>query len=102
MSKRYKEATEHFENILLNETEKWPDQQWCGEIDHCDVCSRPMACERFMIDGPAQASAMPMWGNICVICAKKYSPQIGWGVAQLYEQQTKGVWRLVSGGLPKS
>jgi hypothetical protein len=42
---------------------------WHGLIENCDVCSRPMGSETYMIDGPAQTSAQPMWGNLCVTCA---------------------------------
>lgn len=100
MSRRYKLATEHFENISLAEKKTWPEHQWHGEVSNCDVCSQPMSQEKFMIDGPAEARPNPMWGNICVVCAYKYSPVIGWGKAQLYEQNENGVWRLVSGGPP--
>lgn len=100
MGRRYQLATEHFQEIAASEQKKWSDHQWHGEIDNCDVCSRPMGDEQFMIDGPAEAISDPMWGNICVVCAHRYSPVIGWGKAQLYEKDTDGVWRLVSGGPP--
>ena len=100
MSRRHDAATEHFMKVLSSETERWPDDQWHGEIDNCDVCSRSMKSEHFMIDGPAEAKSRPMWGNICVVCAFKYSPKIGWGKAQLYERDKDGVWKLVSGGPP--
>lgn len=53
-----------------------------------------------MIDGPASAGARPMWGNLCVVCAHKHSPKIGWGKAQLYERSSDDVWALISGGPP--
>lgn len=101
MSRRHQLANEHFENIALAENKKWPDEQWHGDISNCDVCSQPMSHEKFMIDGPAEARPNPMWGNICVVCAHKYSPVIGWGKAQLYEKDVDGVWKLVSGGPPE-
>jgi hypothetical protein len=100
MSRSHQLATEHFKKIAASEQKGWPDHQWVGEIDNCDVCSRPMGGEQFMIDGPAEAGPVPMWGNICVICAYKYSPSIGWGKAQLYEKDGGGIWRLVAGGPP--
>lgn len=72
---------------------------WHGPIENCDVCSRPMGSETYMIDGPAQASAQPMWGNLCVTCALKSSPTIGWGKAQLYKRQNSQ-WYLIAGGPP--
>ena len=72
---------------------------WLGVIENCDVCSRPMRSETYMIDGPAQSFADTMWGNLCVICAFKTSPIIGWGQAQLYKQQ-EGRWHLIAGGPP--
>jgi hypothetical protein len=100
MLRRHQLATEHFKNIAIAEKMKWPEDQWHGEINNCDVCSRPMSHEQFMIDGPSEAGHTPRWGNICVVCAHKYSPVIGWGKAQLYEQNRDGVWLLVSGGAP--
>ncbi|QNH21103.1 hypothetical protein HEP73_02014 [Xanthomonas sp. GW] len=72
---------------------------WHGDIENCDVCSRPMEPEIYMIDGPAQASAQPMWGNMCVICAYKLSLKIEWGIAQLYRRQGSH-WYLIAGGPP--
>jgi hypothetical protein len=73
---------------------------WHGPIENCDICSRPMGTEIYMIDGPAQSSAQPMWGNLCVICAFKHSPTIGWGKAQLYKRQGSR-WYLIAGGAPR-
>ncbi|MBD9529476.1 hypothetical protein [Paracoccus sp. PAR01] len=100
MARRYQIALKHFKDIAASEQKGWPDHQWHGEIENCDVCSRPMKDEQFMIDGPAEAGPSPMWGNICVICACKYSPKVGWGKAQLYERDGDGIWRLVAGGPP--
>lgn len=99
MKAKYDQAEKHFADIDRTELSTWPDGQWHGDIDNCDVCSRPMHAERYMIDGPADGSPMPKWGNLCVVCAFKYSPTIGWGKAQLY-RKTGEVWALVSGGPP--
>lgn len=98
MEHRHQLANEHFRKIARAEKRTWPDLQWNGEINNCDVCSRPMNDEQFMIDGPCEAGPRPMWGNICVTCAQKYSPKIGWGKAQLYEKNENDVWKLISGG----
>lgn len=74
-------------------------QTWHGPIDNCDVCSRPMGDETYMIDGPAGPGPSPLWGNLCVGCAFKHSPKIGWGSAQLYRHQGDQ-WYLVAGGPP--
>lgn len=74
---------------------------WHGPIENCDVCSRPMDGEMYMIDGPAQAAGGARWGNLCVVCAAKSVPTIGWGKAQLYRRQGV-VWHLVAGGPPSS
>lgn len=101
MTRRHELATEHFKNVVLAEKNKWPNDQWVGDIANCDVCSQPMSDEQFMIDGPCEASTRPMWGNLCVVCAYKFSPVIGWGKAQLYENDGEGVWKLVAGGPPE-
>jgi hypothetical protein len=75
------------------------ERTWHGPIENCDVCSRPLGSETYMIDGPAQATASLMWGNLCVICAFKHSPTIGWGKAQLYKRQGTQ-WHLIAGGPP--
>jgi hypothetical protein len=72
---------------------------WHGAIENCDVCSRPMGSETYMIDGPTRASMDAMWGNLCVTCAFKHSPTIGWGKAQLYKRQSSR-WYLIAGGPP--
>ena len=101
MKTKYQVAVEHFQQIATSEPNTWPDHRWHGEIHNCDICSRPMSPERFMVDGPASASANPMWGNLCVVCAHKYSSNIGWGKAQLYERSSEGEWALASGGPPE-
>lgn len=72
---------------------------WMGTIENCDVCSRPMGSETYMIDGPAEKTANPRWGNLCVICAYKHCPVIGWGKAQLYRRLDLQ-WYLIAGGPP--
>ncbi len=99
MKPQHDEAEEHFATIERDEQSKWPDDQWHGEIDNCDVCSRPMHSERYMVDGPAENTPDPRWGNLCVVCAYKYSPRTGWGKAQLY-RNTGDKWALVAGGPP--
>lgn len=100
MRSRDIEENAHFEAIFAAQTVTWPDHQWYGDILNCDVCSRPMRYEKFMIDGPSEATRNPRWGNICVVRAYKYSPQIGWGKAQLYLREESGTWRLIAGGPP--
>jgi hypothetical protein len=98
MSVDYAAAQAHFfEAYAVGEQER--ATTWSGSIENCDTCSRPMEAEIFMIDGPAQSSAQPMWGNLCVTCAFKTSPTIGWGKAQLYKRDGSE-WRLVAGGPP--
>jgi hypothetical protein len=72
---------------------------WHGPIENCDVCSRPMGSEIYMIDGPSERSPRPRWGNLCATCAFKHSPAIGWGKAQLYKRHGSQ-WRLLAGGPP--
>lgn len=100
MKPTHGQAEQHFADIERNEKSTWPEDQWHGEIDNCDVCSRPMHSERYMVDGPANATVDPPWGNLCAVCALKYSPTIGWGKAQLY-RNTGRKWALVAGGPPK-
>lgn len=72
---------------------------WHGAIHNCDVCSRPMDDERYMIDGRARATPDALWGNLCVLCAYKTSPRIGWGSGQLYRREGAN-WYLVAGAPP--
>lgn len=99
MKPTHGEAEEFFAGIERAEQSTWPGKQWYGEIDNCDVCSRPMHFERYMVDGPSEATRDPKWGNLCVVCAFKYSPRIGWGKAQLY-RNSEDKWALVAGGPP--
>ena len=93
-------AEAHFAGYDTSSTVGYDKPEWCGHIDNCDVCSRPMDEEVYMIDGPAESSAQSMWGNLCVSCAVKTSPVIKWGSAQLYRR--KGLkWFLVAGGPPQ-
>ncbi|XQA79987.1 hypothetical protein ACM9W9_09855 [Xanthomonas sacchari] len=100
MSPKHAAALKHFstyDSVVMSFDENAPG--WCGAIENCDVCSRPMGEEIYMIDGPCQAGMDPMWGNLCIVCAHKSSPKIGWGMAQLYKRQGER-WYLVAGGPP--
>lgn len=100
MNSKHDKASAHFQEIHLKEENSWSSIQWVGDIEGCDVCSRPMEDERYMIDGPAEKTAIfPRWGNMCVVCAFKYAPVIGWGKAQLYHKESSS-WQLVAGGDP--
>lgn len=98
MTSKHAAAQEHFAAYDTGTIDE-KATVWCGDIENCDVCSRPMGSETYMIDGPAQASVTPMWGNLCVACAFKYSPTIGWGRAQLYRRRDSQ-WHLIAGGPP--
>lgn len=99
MTSRYTRALEHFCSMHKLEARLWPDTYWSGPIDNCDVCSRPMAGEPYMVDGPAENGGDPRWGNLCVVCAHKHASTIRWGRGQLYKNTKRG-WLLVSGGPP--
>lgn len=99
MSSNHASAEAHYESIHRLAEAKWGDTTWCGDIQNCDVCSRPMLSETYMIDGPCQAGNWPMWAILCVVCAYKTAPTIAWGKAQLYKRDGAD-WRLVAGGPP--
>lgn len=99
MSSDHALAEAHFDAIHHSAEAEFEDIIWCGDIKNCDVCSRPMSSETYMVDGPCQAGDRPMWANLCVVCAYKTSPTIGWGKAQLYKRDGDD-WRLVAGGPP--
>jgi len=101
MTTKYDAAKAHFAQHDRSKDINEGGTVWSGEIENCDVCSRPMSSETYMIDGPVQASSRPMWGNLCIVCAHKSSPTIGWGKAQLYKRQ-EHQWRLIAGGPPES
>ena len=93
-------ALEFFRKIEQAEKGSWPDDLWLGDdITKCDVCSRPMQTETYMIDGPTTRNPLP-WGNQCVVCAHEFCPEIRWGQAQLYKMSPDGEWLLVAGGPP--
>lgn len=101
MTTKYNAAKSHFEHYDQSKNVSIDEVVWSGKIENCDVCSRPMSSETYMIDGPAQASARPMWGNLCIVCAHKSSPTISWGKAQLYKRRGHQ-WQLIAGGPPGS
>lgn len=97
MNIKYDVAKSHFEKFDQSKDTIIDETVWSGEIENCDVCSRPMSSETYMIDGPAHASTRRQWGNLCVVCAHKSSPTIGWGTAQLYKRRGHQ-WQLIAGG----
>ena len=93
-------ASEYFRKIEQGEKGSWPDDSWLGDdITKCDVCSRPMQTETYMIDGPTTRNPL-QWGNQCIVCAHELCPEIRWGRAQLYKMSPDGEWLLVAGGPP--
>lgn len=100
MNSKYAAAHKHFEDYEQGSSTGEVGSKWHGSIENCDVCSRPMQEETYMVDGPSEASRNPRWGNLCVVCAFKYSPVIGWGKAQLYKRHGEE-WILIAGGSPK-
>ncbi|WP_448662837.1 hypothetical protein ACG3SL_19685 [Sphingomonas sp. CJ20] len=92
-------ATAHFAGLDEHPVITEDSATWVGAIENCDVCSRPMQGETYMIDGKARPFADSMWANLCVSCAYKSSPNIGWGIGQLYRRQDDQ-WYLVAGGPP--
>lgn len=95
----YSTAQDHFTGLDIIASLPDDVSTWHGDIDNCQVCSRPMHSETYMIDGRARAEAGALWGNLCVMCAYKTSPTIGWGVGQLYRRDGER-WCLVAGGPP--
>ena len=91
-------ASEHFRKIEQVKKGSWPDKSWCGEITNCEVCSKPMGTETYMIDGPIIRKPIPMWANLCVVCAYELCPDIGSGKAQLYKMSPDKEWLLIAGG----
>ena len=94
------EALAHYSKIDNVNSRDCGDQHWSGDLENCDVCSRPMEGELYMIDGPASFQSNPRWGNLCVVCAFKYAPIIAYGKAQLYRKSAEGSWKLIAGGSP--
>jgi hypothetical protein len=95
----YASAQAHYETYDTSKLIEVEGNVWIGPIENCDVCSRPLASEKYMIDGPGENAIYPKWGNLCVLCAFKHCPMIGWGKAQLYKRQ-RGQWYLIAGGPP--
>ncbi|HVE21180.1 MAG TPA: hypothetical protein VNC39_04335 [Acidocella sp.] len=95
----YEESFKHFSKIESQEKSSWPDIRFAEYVENCQVCSRPMFEETYMIDGPASKKNQLQWGCLCIICALKSSPKIGWGRAQLYKNAGT-YWQLIAGGPP--
>lgn len=101
MTNKHGIAQTHFEKYDTFEDMNEDDPTWLGNIDNCDICSRPMEDEDYMIDGPTDSSNYPKWGNLCVVCAFKHILIIEWGKAQLYKQKNLK-WYLIAGGPTKN
>lgn len=65
----------------------------------CNICNRPLADEKFMIDGAIKGNTA--WANMCADCFRRHGVKIGWGYGQLYKKDTNG-WLLVGGFCPDS
>lgn len=61
---------------------------------HYDLCQRPLAVEKYMIDGGVKGQRF--WACMCSACFATNGRGIGWGVGQLYLRDQDG-WLEVAG-----
>ena len=69
-------------------------EEWCGDVEACDACSKMFLEGDYMIDGPTVRDGP--WGNICESCFLAGDRQLGIGKGQLYRRTMNG-WPLVGG-----
>jgi hypothetical protein len=92
----YATANAHFARLDPGHAPREDAIYSTGRIENCDVCSRPMAAETYMIDGSISLRENAYWGNLCVLCAYRTCPKLGVGLGQLF-RQVEGRWCLVAG-----
>lgn len=66
--------------------------------EHCDLCRRSMANEKYLIDGAV--NGLSGWACMCARCFLVRGQRIAWGHGQLYRRDDKG-WLEVAGFPPK-
>lgn len=79
--------------------------------DHCDLCGRSLADQRFLVDGEASGTPltqvpggrlMGQWSYMCPACFKVRGIGIEWGTGQLYQRRLGGLWVMVGGFPPEA
>jgi hypothetical protein len=68
---------------------------WVGDLERCDVCKRPFADARFMIDAHLKEN---IGACVCAVCFAAHGIGLGWGKGQLYERTQEGL--LLVAGAP--
>ncbi|WP_339692387.1 endonuclease NucS domain-containing protein [uncultured Parasphingorhabdus sp.] len=66
---------------------------WTQTIKGCDVCDRPFALARYMVDAHLKRG---VGANVCALCFKEHGVGFGTGRGQVYEAKEEG-WLHVAG-----
>jgi len=66
---------------------------WAQPLKTCDLCARPFATARFMVDAHLKRG---VGANVCALCFLEHGTGLGTGRGQLYEATAEG-WRHVAG-----
>lgn len=87
-------ATAEAELEQIIRTAPWTGQEqyWHGDLEGCDLCSRPFAPLRYMVDACLQQGG----ANLCAPCFLRQGGRLGLGRGQAYEASALG-WRRVAG-----
>jgi hypothetical protein len=71
------------------------DRPYISPPTECDLCARPLAKEKYFIDGQIRGSSG--WANMCGHCHKLNGIPMGWGSGQLYKNVGERGWLQVAG-----
>jgi hypothetical protein len=71
------------------------DEHFQPAPTNCDYCGKPLAEEKYFIDGRERGSFR--WGCMCTDCCESKGEGVGAGNGQLYLNQKNGGWLLVGG-----
>jgi hypothetical protein len=91
---QFEAAEERLEDKIDPNSDK--SIRWLGDADKCDICGRPFAQARFLVDAHMKSGG---GATICALCFEAHGTGIGWGKGQLYQREGNK-WPLVAGGPP--
>jgi len=86
-----------FENLAVGLQH---DDIYFNAPEVCDICKKPLADKRFMIDGNFKPGGC-LWGCMCARCFLEVGEGIGWGRGQLYTHLENGEWLMTAGFCPE-
>ena len=90
--------TSDLKSLANLETGRRVDIRFCGPPDRCDLCQADLSMHRFFVDGVVVDRTY--WAFMCEQCFELHGKGVGWGLGQLYFQESAGSWLLVGGFSP--